>query len=232
MADQHIHSDVLTSEKAVNLNVVAPPKEKKSSASGVIHASNSYPNTITTPPIIASDSSSTSPPLDKQTFEQWKQQPLQTTSSKLQHSSSNATVNSDRVIMEDVADVEKDVVGVELIEWLENQGADTKKLMLQQYAPEVRGVHCRNELVPGERILFIPKNCLITVEMGKQTEIGQKVLAHNIEFVAPKHIFLMLYLLTDMEKVKHMRLRNCSSFFVTFLCMFNQDGPNIFQILL
>lgn len=93
-------------------------------------------------------------------------------------------------------------VGRELVDWLEHNGAETKKLMLREYAPEVRGVHSRKVLVPGERILVIPKRCLITVEMGKQTDIGQKLLAHNIEFVAPKHIFLMMFLLTDMEQME------------------------------
>lgn len=95
-----------------------------------------------------------------------------------------------------------DAVGEELVQWLESCGADSKKLLLQQYAPEVRGVHSKKVLVPGERILAIPKRCLITVEMGKRTEIGQKLLARNLDFVAPKHIFLMMFLLTDMEDVR------------------------------
>lgn len=100
-----------------------------------------------------------------------------------------------------VSKSESDAVGEELIQWLETSGAETKKLQLQQYAPEVRGVHSQKVLVPGERILVIPKKCLITVEMGKRTEIGQKLLARNLDFVAPKHIFLMMFLLTDMENV-------------------------------
>lgn len=95
-----------------------------------------------------------------------------------------------------------DMVGEELIRWLETNGAETKKLALQEYAPEVRGVHSRKVLMPGERILTIPRKCLITVEMGKMTPIGQKLLAHKIDFVAPKHIFLMMFLLTDMENVR------------------------------
>lgn len=96
-------------------------------------------------------------------------------------------------------------IGEELVKWLEQNGADSHKLMLCEYAPEVRGVHSHKVLVPGERILVIPKSCLITVEMGKMTDIGQKLLAHNLEFVAPKHIFLMMFLLTDMEKVGYDR---------------------------
>lgn len=96
-----------------------------------------------------------------------------------------------------------DTVGEDLIRWLETNGAETKKLALEEYAPEVRGVHSRKVLMPGERILTIPRKCLITVEMGKMTPIGQKLLAHKIDFVAPKHIFLMMFLLTDMENVRH-----------------------------
>jgi hypothetical protein len=92
--------------------------------------------------------------------------------------------------------------GARLIQWLDANGADSRKLSLREYAPEVRGVHSDKVLVPGERILVIPKKCLITVEMGKMTEIGQKLLQHNLEFVAPKHIFLMMWLLTDMERVR------------------------------
>ncbi|CAH0487039.1 unnamed protein product [Peronospora farinosa] len=95
-----------------------------------------------------------------------------------------------------------DVVGQELIQWLDKNGADSKKLTLQEYAPEVRGVHSCKVLVPGERILVVPKKCLITVEMGKKTDIGRKLLARNVNFVAPKHIYLMMFLLTDMEHVE------------------------------
>lgn len=108
----------------------------------------------------------------------------------------------DAVVNTGGANGPSDAVGEELIQWLDASGAETTKLQLQQYAPEVRGVHSQKVLVPGERILVIPKKCLITVEMGKRTEIGQKLLARNLDFVAPKHIFLMMFLLTDMEDVR------------------------------
>nr|CCA18289.1 conserved hypothetical protein [Albugo laibachii Nc14]CCA18437.1 conserved hypothetical protein [Albugo laibachii Nc14] len=200
MVDHPIDSDVTTTGNAAKSNVALALERESSSNSNIIHRGDSSLNNVSISPIIASDRTASSPPMDKQTFEQLKQQRSQSNSLESKQFNSNNINKNDRAKREDVADLENDVVGAELIDWLQNQGAETKKLMLQQYAPEVRGVHCRNELVPGERILFIPKNCLITVEMGKQTEIGQKVLAHNIEFVAPKHIFLILYLLTDMEK--------------------------------
>ncbi|RHY28150.1 hypothetical protein DYB32_006943 [Aphanomyces invadans] len=88
-------------------------------------------------------------------------------------------------------------VGERLCRWLEANGAELSKLRIETYAPEVRGVHARDHIVAKERVMRIPLNCLITVEMGKATELGQKLL--HVEFAAPKHIFLMMYLLTDME---------------------------------
>lgn len=36
--------------------------------------------------------------------------------------------------------------------------------------------------------------------MGKALPVGQAVLASGVSFDAPKHIFLMLFILTDMKK--------------------------------
>ncbi|RHY02124.1 hypothetical protein DYB36_008680 [Aphanomyces astaci] len=88
-------------------------------------------------------------------------------------------------------------VGERLCRWLEANGAELSKLRIETYAPEVRGVHARDTFVAKERVMRIPLNCLITVEMGKATELGQRLL--HLEFGAPKHIYLMMYLLTDME---------------------------------
>ena len=75
----------------------------------------------------------------------------------------------------------------------------------QEYESDVRGVHAKEELNGDEMVVEIPLKCLITVEMGKETEIGKAVLASNLPLDAPKHIFLMLFMLTDRH--------NPSSFF-------------------
>lgn len=38
------------------------------------------------------------------------------------------------------------------------------------------------------------------MEMGKALPVGQAVLASGVSFDAPKHIFLMLFILTDMKR--------------------------------
>ncbi|KAL7488582.1 hypothetical protein ACHAW6_014167 [Cyclotella cf. meneghiniana] len=62
---------------------------------------------------------------------------------------------------------------------------------------EMRGVHALATLPPSAVIVSIPLRCLITVEMGQTTPIGRKILASDLELDAPKHIFLMIYLLWD-----------------------------------
>lgn len=61
----------------------------------------------------------------------------------------------------------------------------------------MRGVHAREHLQSDQVVVAIPLKCLITVEMGKETEIGRAVTASNLPLDAPKHIFLMLFMLTD-----------------------------------
>ena len=64
---------------------------------------------------------------------------------------------------------------------------------------EMRSVHATSNIPPHTVCVSIPKSCLITVEMGQQTPIGQSILHSDVELDAPKHIFLMIYLLWDKK---------------------------------
>jgi len=64
---------------------------------------------------------------------------------------------------------------------------------------EMRGVHSRTHLPPNTVCVAIPRKCLITVEMGQETPIGQAILRSDLDLDAPKHIFLMIYLLWDRK---------------------------------
>ena len=75
---------------------------------------------------------------------------------------------------------------------------------------EMRGVHALAPLPSQTVIVSIPLSCLITVEMGQATPIGRKILSSDLELDAPKHIFLMIYLLWD--KAVH----GSSSFFAPY----------------
>ena len=64
---------------------------------------------------------------------------------------------------------------------------------------ELRGVHARRHISPNQVIMSIPRRCLITVEMGQVTPIGQAILHADLDLDAPKHIFLMIYILWDRK---------------------------------
>mmetsp|Transcript_29206 Transcript_29206/g.38416 ORF Transcript_29206/g.38416 Transcript_29206/m.38416 type:complete len:539 (+) Transcript_29206:78-1694(+) len=83
--------------------------------------------------------------------------------------------------------------------WLLENGSKYPQLEMREYDEEVRGVHAKEDISPDVNIVEIPLCCLITVEMGKQTEVGQAVLAANLDLDAPKHVFLMLYMLIDRK---------------------------------
>lgn len=63
----------------------------------------------------------------------------------------------------------------------------------------MRGVHARCTIPPGTVCMSIPRRCLITVEMGQATEIGRAILSSELELDAPKHIYLMIYILWDRK---------------------------------
>ncbi|EWM25607.1 set domain containing protein [Nannochloropsis gaditana] len=91
------------------------------------------------------------------------------------------------------------------LKWLLDNGAHFPLLELREYESDVRGVHAKEALAGDQVVVEIPLRCLITVEMGKESDVGKAVLASNLPLDAPKHIFLMLFMLTDR--------RNPSSFF-------------------
>ena len=64
---------------------------------------------------------------------------------------------------------------------------------------ELRGVYAKTYIPPNTVCMSIPRRCLITVEMGQATPIGQLIMQSDLDLDAPKHIFLMVYLLWDRK---------------------------------
>jgi len=67
----------------------------------------------------------------------------------------------------------------------------------QEEENEMRGVHANADIPPNSVCVSVPRKCLITVEMGKATPIGEAILKSDIDLDAPKHVFLMVFLLMD-----------------------------------
>jgi len=64
---------------------------------------------------------------------------------------------------------------------------------------EMRSVHAKSYIPPHTVCVSIPKSCLITVEMGQSTPIGKCILNAELDLDAPKHIYLMIYILWDKK---------------------------------
>jgi len=64
---------------------------------------------------------------------------------------------------------------------------------------EMRGVHARRHIPPNTVCMSVPRRCLITVEMGQATPIGQAIYNSDLDLDAPKHIYLMIYILWDRK---------------------------------
>jgi len=63
----------------------------------------------------------------------------------------------------------------------------------------MRGVHAKIHISPNTICMVIPRKCLITVEMGQATPIGQAIFHSDLDLDAPKHIYLMVFLLWDRK---------------------------------
>ena len=86
---------------------------------------------------------------------------------------------------------------------------------------EMRGVHSKTDIPSNTICVSIPLKCLITVEMGQATEIGQIILRSDLDLDAPKHIFLMIFLLWDRK------VNNQKSFFAPYYNVLPQTLRNI-----
>lgn len=97
----------------------------------------------------------------------------------------------------------------------------TKTAATDDGSNEMRSVHATSHIPPQTICVSIPKSCLITVEMGQQTPIGKSILHSDVELDAPKHIFLMIYLLWDRN------VNGSKSFFAPYYNILPQSLRNM-----
>ena len=102
----------------------------------------------------------------------------------------------------------------ELLSWLGDAGAEGLDSLVVQRTEaledavadplcEEYAVFVTRDVGAGECVLGVPLMCLITVEMGMCTDIGEQIMRYEmtkmeeIDVSAPKHCFLSIFLLTD-----------------------------------
>jgi histone-lysine N-methyltransferase SETD3 len=59
----------------------------------------------------------------------------------------------------------------------------------------MRGAHAKANISIDAICVALLKKCIITVEMGQATDIGQRILRSELDLDAPKLIFLIIFLL-------------------------------------
>jgi len=76
---------------------------------------------------------------------------------------------------------------------------EKKESAMEVTESEMRSVHSRADIPPDTICMMIPRKCLITIEMGQATPLGKMVLESDLDLDAPKHIYLMIYILWDRK---------------------------------
>eukprot|EP01083_Nonionella_stella_P066824 176305_1 len=86
-----------------------------------------------------------------------------------------------------------------LINWLIQGGAKFPKLFLKFYSPEYRAIHAMSRIEKDEDICYIPHDYIMTSDVAKSSEIGQKIISSKVD-LRSKHSYLASYLLQEREK--------------------------------
>eukprot|EP01083_Nonionella_stella_P141743 437319_1 len=97
--------------------------------------------------------------------------------------------------MDTHANPEKDKFNI-MVNWLLEGGAKFPKLYLKYYSKDFRGVHALTRIPEDEVILCVPLSHIMTSDVAKQSNIGQKIIKSNVE-LRSKHSYLACFLLQE-----------------------------------
>jgi histone-lysine N-methyltransferase SETD3 len=86
-----------------------------------------------------------------------------------------------------------------MVQWLQEGGSKFPKLYMRYYSEDYRGVHVLTKVAPGQIVLYVPDSRIMTSEVAKESDVGRKILAANVD-LRSKHSFLAAYVL--QEKVR------------------------------
>jgi histone-lysine N-methyltransferase SETD3 len=104
------------------------------------------------------------------------------------------------------------------VKWLLDNGAKFPGLYFKCYGNDQRGVHCKEDIPPNKRIMYVPLRCLITDQVARRTPTGQKLLGIEKRLSAPNHNQIIVFMLEDM--------RNEKSFFKPYYDILPKDVTN------
>lgn len=105
-----------------------------------------------------------------------------------------------------------------MLNWLREGGARFPDLYLKYYSHESRGVHALRDIAPDTTCLFVPLSHLITSEMARASDIGQKMMRSGCVPYS-SHTWLAAYVLQERK--------NASSFWRPYLDCLPREYRNM-----
>lgn len=97
------------------------------------------------------------------------------------------------------AHTEEDPPIAKLIHWLEQAGATISQLQVVSLGGGERGIRALAELAPNEKLLRIPRRCVLTVDDARASEIGQLIEAHAPR-IEDERMYLLAFILREKER--------------------------------
>ena len=84
--------------------------------------------------------------------------------------------------------------------WLRDHGVDLGSTTARGASEVSRGIFATEAIKRFKTLMSVPRELLVTVEMGQALEIGRALLSSDVSFEAPKHVYLALFLLVDRRE--------------------------------
>ncbi|WNG17572.1 SET domain-containing histone-lysine N-methyltransferase [Cystobacter fuscus] len=84
------------------------------------------------------------------------------------------------------------------LDWLQRAGASFPKLRIGHLEGGERGVFARADIEPGEELLRVPRQCLLTLERARASDIGRLIEAHAPH--TDEESYLAAFLLQERER--------------------------------
>lgn len=84
-----------------------------------------------------------------------------------------------------------------------------------------RNVHASTDIPKDTILISVPRHCILTADMGRALPLGKKLAECDIRINAPRHIYLILYMLWDMKT------NGSDSFFFPYYDVLPKSFPHI-----
>lgn len=78
-------------------------------------------------------------------------------------------------------------------------GSKFTKIEMKIFYADYRGIIATQDIYKGEEIVFVPKDCMITLSMAKQAKIGKILVEKGVSLIYPNNSFLSTYVISEIK---------------------------------